>query len=148
MDQAGNPTTDPVLGIAGNILPMAGHKGYAIATMMDVLSGMLSGSRFGSAVVGPYEPSGRSGVGHLAIALNIEAFRPIADFRADMDRLIADIKAAPRAPGVEEIYYPGELEAKAEDRQRQTGIAVPTDTLDELDDGARQLGIEPLHRGT
>ncbi|MEM7043179.1 MAG: Ldh family oxidoreductase [Pseudomonadota bacterium] len=147
MDQEGHPTTDPALGIAGNILPMAGHKGYAIATMMDVLSGILSGSHFGAAVVGPYEPSGRSGVGHLAIALNIEAFRPLADFHADMDRLITDIKAAPRAPGVEEIYYPGELEAHAEDRQRQTGIEIPTDTLKELDDGAKDLSIDPLSHG-
>ena len=54
MDQAGNSTTNAALGIAGNILPMAGHKGYAIATMMDVLSGVLSGSHFGATVVGPY----------------------------------------------------------------------------------------------
>ncbi|MEM8949527.1 MAG: Ldh family oxidoreductase [Pseudomonadota bacterium] len=147
MDQAGNPTNDPALGIAGNILPMAGHKGYAIATMMDVLSGVLSGSHFGGAVVGPYEPSGRSGVGHFALALNIEAFRPLSDFHADMDRLITDIKTAPRAPGVDEIYYPGELEARAEDRQRQIGIAIPADTLEELDEGARELSIDPLSGG-
>ncbi len=147
MDRDGNPTTDPVLGIAGNILPMAGHKGYAIAMMMDVLSGILSGSHFGAAVVGPYEPSGRSGVGHLAIALNIEAFRPLNDFHADMDRLITGIRAASRAPGVDEIYYPGELEARTEDRQRQSGIAIPADTLKELDEGAKELGIDPLSPG-
>ena len=144
IDPDGRPTTDPALGIAGNILPMAGHKGYAIATMMDVLSGVLSGSHFGADVVGPYEPSGRSGVGHLALVLNIQAFRPIEDFHADMERLIADIKAAPKAPDVDEIYYPGELEANAELRHRRQGVSLPDDTLAKLDEGAREFGIEPL----
>lgn len=144
IDQEGNATTDPALGIAGNILPMAGHKGYAIATMMDVLSGLLSGSHFGVDVVGPYEPEGRSGVGHLALALDVQAFRPIDDFHADVDRLITDLKSAPRAPGVADIYYPGELEARAEQRQRATGITLPQDTFADLNAGAKDLGIKPL----
>ncbi|WP_299396077.1 Ldh family oxidoreductase [Pelagibius sp.] len=144
IDAEGRATTDPAAGIAGNILPMAGHKGYAIAAMMDVLSGVLSGSGFGGAVVGPYVPEGRSGVGHLVMALNIEAFRPPTDFAADMEQLIADIKAVPRAPGVEEIHYPGELEARAEERQRRDGVIIPRDTLAELDAAARELGIAPL----
>jgi len=144
IDAEGNPTTDPVAGIAGNILPFAGHKGYAIATMMDVLSGVLSGSHFGRDVVGPYVPEGRSGVGHLAIALNVAAFRPLADFHRDMERLVENLKSAPRAPGVEEIYYPGELEARAEARQRKEGIVIPDDTVAELDAGAKALGLGPF----
>ena len=65
---------------------MAGHKGFAIATMMDVLSGVLGGSGFADDVVGPYVPDGVSGVGHLMVALNIDAFRPRAEFEADMER--------------------------------------------------------------
>ena len=49
----GEPTTDPVEALAGIILPMAEHKGYAIATMMDVLSGVLTGSKFGAGRGGP-----------------------------------------------------------------------------------------------
>jgi LDH2 family malate/lactate/ureidoglycolate dehydrogenase len=144
IDAEGRATVDPAAGIAGNILPFAGHKGYAIATMMDVLSGVLSGSHFGAGVTGPYVPEGRSGVGHLAIALNIAAFRPLGDFQRDMESMIADLKAVPRAPGVEEIFYPGELEARAEARQRRDGIVYPEDTLAELEAGARDLGIPPL----
>lgn len=144
IDEAGRPTTDPAAGIAGNILPFAGHKGYAIATMMDVLSGILSGSHFGQAVVGPYVPEGRSGVGHLAVALDIAAFRPLADFEADMEKLVADLKSVPRAAGVDAVYYPGELEALSEARGRETGVALPADTLAELDAGAKALGIAPL----
>lgn len=144
IDQDGQPTTDPVAGIAGNILPFAGHKGYAIATMMDVLSGVLSGSHFGADVVGPYTPEGRSGVGHLAIALDIERFRPLVEFCSDMERLVDSIKTTPHGPGTDEIYYPGELEARAEKQHRRVGIEVPQDTIDELNAGAADLGIAGL----
>lgn len=144
IDAEGRPTTDAALGIAGTILPMAGHKGYGIAAMMDVLSGVLSGSGFADMVVGPYEPEGRSGVGHLAMALDIAAFRPVADFEADMERLIARIKAAPRNAEVPEVFYPGEPEALAEVRHRRDGVVIPADTLAALDEGAREVGIEAL----
>src|SRR5688500_3785828 len=55
IDSAGSPTTDPQAAIDGIILPMAGHKGYAIAAAIDMLSGVLSGSKFLSAVHGPYD---------------------------------------------------------------------------------------------
>ncbi|MGH1480537.1 MAG: Ldh family oxidoreductase [Geminicoccales bacterium] len=144
IDQDGRPTTDPIAGIAGNILPFAEHKGYAIATMMDVLSGILSGSGFGKSVVGPYVPEGRSGVGHLAIALNIASFRPLSDFCHDMECLVESIKDAPLSPGANEIFYPGELEAGADKHHRLVGIALPRDTVDELNAGARALGITDL----
>jgi LDH2 family malate/lactate/ureidoglycolate dehydrogenase len=144
LDERGRPTTDPVAGIAGLISPLAGHKGYAIATMMDVLSGIVSGSRFGAGVVGPYAPQGRSGVGHMAIALNIEAFRPLDAFTADMERLIEAIKSVPRAAGVKQVFYPGELEALADERHRREGIVIPDETLGELDAAARELGIATL----
>jgi len=144
IDQDGHPTTDPIAGIAGNILPFAEHKGYAIATMMDVLSGILSGSGFGAGVVGPYVAEGRSGVGHLAIALNIASFRPLPDFCHDMERLVASIKGVPLAPGASEIFYPGELEARADKHHRLLGITLPHNTVDELNAGAKALGIAGL----
>ena len=140
----GSPTNDPVEGIAGTILPLAGHKGYAIATMVDVLSGVLSGSSFLSNVVGPYEPEGDSGVGHLAIALNIGAFRPLSDFHADMEDLIESIKNTPKAPETDEIYYPGEIEARNERHHRQHGIPLPVKTVNELNAEAQDLGIAQL----
>ena len=81
---------------------------------------------------------------NASIALNIAAFRPLEDFGADMERLIESIKSAQRAEGVEEVFYPGELEAQAEERNRADGVAIPADTLAELNAGARELGIEGL----
>lgn len=141
MDAEGRPTTDPSAGIAGTILPMAGHKGYAVSVLMDVASGVLSGSGFLTGITGPYVPEGRSGVGHLAIAIDISAVRPLAEFEADMERMIADLKSAPRAPGVEEVFYPGEPEARAEAKHRAKGIDLPRATADDLRREAAQLGI-------
>ncbi len=141
MDAEGRPTTDAVAGIAGTILPMAGHKGYAISVMMDVLSGVLSGSGFGSAITGPYVPTGESGVGHLAIAIDVNATRPLAEFEADMERLIAELKSAPRAPGVDDIFYPGEIEARNDTRGRAEGLSLPEATLETLREEAAKRGI-------
>lgn len=139
-DAEGRPTTDPAAGIAGDILPFGGHKGYAVSVMMDVLSGVLSGSGFGPEITGPYRPDGRSRVGHLALAVDIARIRPLAAFEADMERMIEGLRASPRAAGVDAIFYPGEPEAQAEARQLAEGVALPDDTVAELERGAAELG--------
>lgn len=144
IDEQGNNTNDPIAGIAGNILPMAGHKGYAIATMIDVLSGVLSASRFADGVTGPYMSEGSSGAGHLAIALDVSAFRPLEEFNHDMEQLISKIKNTPRTPEAEEIFYPGELEERAEQCHLKIGVSIPQDTVAELNASAQELGIEGL----
>lgn len=138
----GDPTTDPQQAIDGIILPMAGHKGYAIALMMDILSGVLAGSAFGRAVHGPYQYEQKSGVGHFMIALDIEAFRPVPEFNASMERLIAEIKSAPLAKGHDEVFYPGELEARSEERNRRDGLLLPEETITDLKTIARELHLD------
>jgi len=144
IDPNSKPTIDPVAGIAGNILPFAGHKGYAIATMMDILSGILSGSQFADRFTGPYVSEGRSGIRHLALALNISAFRPLDEFNADTEALVAKIKNAPKAPDIDEIFYPGEIEARNEQRQLAEGIVIPANKLADLDAAAQENGVPTL----
>jgi LDH2 family malate/lactate/ureidoglycolate dehydrogenase len=143
MDAEGRMTTDPAAGIAGTILPMAGHKGYALTFAMEVLSGVLSGSAFAPDVVGPYVPEGRSGAGHFVMAVDIARLRPLAEFEADMERLIATMKDVPRAAGVDEVFYPGEIEARADVRARAEGILLPGDVAADLRAGAARLGVPP-----
>ena len=59
----GAPTTDPQAAIDGIILPMAGHKGYAIAGMVDMMSGVLTGSGFLSSVHSPYKTADKTTAG-------------------------------------------------------------------------------------
>lgn len=140
---AGEPTTDPVQAIAGLIMPMAGHKGYGLALMMDVLSGVLSGSRWLDGVNGPYRYDRRSGCGHLFIALDIARFRPAEAFAAEMAAMVARLKQSPRAPGTDEILYPGEPEARADAAHRAHGLALAPDTLRDLEREGGLAGVAP-----
>lgn len=144
LNPAGVPTTSPADALAGLILPMGEHKGYAIAVMMDVLAGVLSGSVFGAGVTGPYQAEKRSGCGHLMLALDIAAFLPVTEFHARMEQLVAELKAGPRAPGFDEIFYPGEPETRSDARLRASGIALPDQTVTDLDQLAASLGRGPL----
>ena len=141
IDAEGAPTTDAAAAIDGIILPMAGHKGYAIAVMMDMLSGVLTGSAFGSGVFGPYQIDRKSGAGQLMIALDIAAFQPLAEFHARMEKMIAELKAAPLAQGHDEIFYPGEIEARNEAKNRRDGLLLPDDTLADLAKVGRETGV-------
>jgi LDH2 family malate/lactate/ureidoglycolate dehydrogenase len=137
----GEPTTDPQAAIDGIILPMAGHKGYAIAVVVDMLSGVLSGSAFLSGVNGPYKTDLRSGAGHFLTAVHIEAFQPLGEFNARMDAYIAELKSVPLAQGSDGIFYPGEIEARNDLRYRDQGIELPDDTVADLVRIGAEAGI-------
>lgn len=128
----GEPTTDPQEAIDGIILPMAEHKGYAIAVIVDLLSGVLTGSGFLSAVHSPYKTAEKSNCGHLMIAMNIEVFQPVPEFHARMEQYIAELKSVPLAEGFDEVFYPGEMEARSDGRNRMHGLSLPADTIADL----------------
>jgi LDH2 family malate/lactate/ureidoglycolate dehydrogenase len=144
INAAGAPTTDPAEAIEGIILPMAQHKGYAIALMMDMLSGVLTGSGYGTEVAGPYQAERRSRAGHLMIALNIEAMQPLAEFNARIESLITQIKSVPLAQGFDEVFYPGEIEARNDAKNRRDGLSLPQDTLHDLRKVASEYGLQKL----
>ena len=129
----GEPTTDPQEAIDGIILPMAEHKGYAIAVIVDLLSGVLTGSGFLSAVHSPYKTAEKSNCGHLMVALNIEVFQPVPEFHARMEQYIAELKNVPLAEGFDEVFYPGEMEARSDSRNRMHGLSLPADTIADLE---------------
>ena len=138
----GKPTTDPQAAIDGIILPMAEHKGYVIATIVDVLSGVLTGSGFLSQVHSPYKTAEKSNCGHLIIAMDIGKFQPLQAFNARMEDYIAEIKAVPLAEGFDAVHYPGEMEAENDARNRRDGLLFPDDTLSDLKRIARETRLE------
>jgi LDH2 family malate/lactate/ureidoglycolate dehydrogenase len=144
IDKDGAPTTDPQAAIEGIVLPMAGHKGYAIAMMVDVLSGVLTGSGFLSDVHSPYKTAEKSNCGHFMIAVNIEALQPLAQFNARMEQYIAELKSVPLAKGHDEVFYPGEIEANNDIANRRDGLLLPADTLENLASIARDSGLTGL----
>ena len=135
VDKDGNPTTDPNdLENGGAQLPLGGtegHKGYGLGVMIEILSGILTGLGFG------HDPSGRHNDGCFLAVFDVAAFRPIEDFKREVTEFAQYLKDTPRASGFDEVYYPGELEAKRTAQLEVDGIAVedaPWDRLKELAD--------------
>jgi LDH2 family malate/lactate/ureidoglycolate dehydrogenase len=141
LDSTGAPTTDPAAALAGLISPMAEHKGYAISFMVDVLSGVLTGSGFGTQVSGPYQLDRRSRCGHLAIALDVDAFLPAAEFVTRVETLIEEVKSVPTTGGVDEVFFPGELETRSASKAEREGVALPSRTVRELRALAVEVGV-------
>jgi len=124
------------------VLTMAGHKGYAITFLMDVLSGALTGSGVGTDVHGPYEPEEQSRCGHLFLAVDTAAFGDVAGYEERVGRLIEQVKDVPLARGFDEVFYPGELEDRhAAADLAAGGVLLSARTREELDQLAQELGV-------
>jgi LDH2 family malate/lactate/ureidoglycolate dehydrogenase len=133
----GELTDDPAEGMKGTLFPLGGAKGYAMAVMVDALTGVLTGSAFGlSCFTGDHHD-----VGHLLLAIDIARFRPLADFYADLDALVAEIRSSPLAVGADAIRLPGELEAEREAERRRTGVPLERRRFEALCDLGRELGL-------
>lgn len=136
----GTPTTDPAAAIEGLILPMAGAKGYVIAFMMDVLAGVLTGSAFGEAVAGPYDPDRRSGVGHLLVVIDVASMAAPGEFASRMEQLVDQTRSAELAPWAEAVLVPGELEDRSRADKERHGIRLAAATWASLRVLARETG--------
>lgn len=125
LDEDGKPTTDPEKAMAGGILPFSGHKGSGLAFIVELLAGALTGSRVGYSVEG--------GWGTFYILLDPKVFRPIDAFKADVSKAIQELKNAPKADGVDEIFYAGEQSNKLRSAHLKSGeIEVSDNLLSEL----------------
>ena len=119
--------------LSSTVLTMAGHKGYALALMVEMLAGVLSGSAIGPDIGSMYKNLDRpQNVGHFFCLLDISAFIDVAEFKSRIDVMIDRIKASPRRDGVEEILVPGERSARQAEDNRRRGIALSPPTVAEL----------------
>lgn len=130
--QDGQETTDSKAALLGTVLPFAGPKGYAIATLIEAMTGVLTGSAVGPEVKGIASVDAPSRVSHFFIAIDLAAFGVVDEYKARVDRMILDIKAMPKAAGIAEIYLPGEIEAKRRQQRLADGIPLEQVILDEL----------------
>jgi LDH2 family malate/lactate/ureidoglycolate dehydrogenase len=131
-DEKGAPTTDPVEALKGTLMPIGGPKGYGLALMIDVLAGMLSGSKYGPAIRTFHQLEGPTGVGVFTLAIEIERFMPLEQFTALFKKYLASIKASRKAKGVSRIYLPGEIEYEKERQSLNEGIEVNPATAGKL----------------
>lgn len=142
LDVDGNPTTDAAAALAGTVLTMAGHKGYALALMVEVLSGVLSGAAVGPQIGSMYKNLDREqDVGHFFCLMDICAFIDLDQFKSRIDAMIDSIKACRKRPNVEEILVPGERSSRTAADRRKNGVVLDAATVAELKELAARLRV-------
>jgi L-2-hydroxycarboxylate dehydrogenase (NAD+) len=136
-DAEGNATQDAnILKKGGALLPLGSekeqgsHKGYALGSIVDIFSAVLSGASFGPwappfpAYVPMPENMPGEGLGHFIGAMRIDAFRPAADFKSNMDLWLHRFRNATPASGHKQVYVAGDIERAMEKERMQKGIPL------------------------
>ncbi len=132
----GQPSTVPDdFYLGGMLLPAAGHKGYGLAMLVELLGGILTGCG------GPAAPGLISNNCVLFIVLAIEAFRPPTAFLEDAAALCAKAKAVPPAAGFGEVLLPGEPEQRSA-ADRAADIPLDAATWEQLTTAAATLRVD------
>ena len=111
LDKFGKPTTDAKKALSGVQLPIASFRGSGLAWMVDILSGVLTGSNHAGRVRDPFDDfSGPQNVGHLFIVFKSNLF--VKNFNKRIKENVRKVKKLPKIRGVKEIVYPGENKFK------------------------------------
>ncbi len=142
LDSQGLPTNDPAEAMKGTLLPIGGPKGYGLALIVDILSGVLTGSTFGPHVPSTLDYNQKASAGFVVQAIDISAFSDPEAFENDIQSLIAEIRNSPRAPDVDRIYLPGEIEWLRQKERLEKGIPLPKSVLLEIGNLAKELRVD------
>jgi uncharacterized oxidoreductase len=140
VDREGKPSTDPrQLRAGGALLPLGvteGYKGTGLSVIVEILCGLLTGLGFG------IDPEGRHNDGCFLACFDVAAFRPVAEFKAQVAEFARYLKDTPPAQGSPGVLYPGEPEYLREQERRQSGIEVEDATWQKLEGLAREYAID------
>jgi ureidoglycolate dehydrogenase (NAD+) len=139
VDEQGRTTTDP--GAVYAAVPLGGYKGYALALLVEVLSGVLSGSGVGHGIGRLYEGDIQD-VGHFHLAIDVERLAGREVAAGLLARLLGDLKAVPPAPGFDEVLVPGEPEQRRQAERERDGIPLPPTLVDTFTALSVELGVD------
>jgi len=147
------PSIEPFLDSEG-VVPMSvlqyplggkkitsGYKGYGLALLVDILSGVLSGANFGSRLTAS-KTEMEANMGHFFGAMQIKGFREIEEFNRDIESLVQDIKSSPLEPEVDRIFVPGEPEIYTKKENLKKGIPVLPIVLNKLREISSELNLK------
>jgi uncharacterized oxidoreductase len=139
VDSRGQPTTDPRIFYAdppGAILPIAGHKGYGLGILCEVLAGALTGGGCSNP-----EHTDRVINGMLSILLDASFFQKDALFAAEINRFIEWVKSSPRTAPDGDILMPGEIEERTKAARLRDGIELDETTWSQIRETAKSVGL-------
>lgn len=142
VDEDGNTVTDPNIfqkGLAA-MLPLGGpmgHKGYGLGMMIDAMAGGLSWAGCSS------ETPTRGGSGFIAIAIKIDSFIDVDEYKREIQKLIDWVKSSTVHPDHKKVYLPGEIEQERQAQREAEGIFIEDNTWTAICESANELGISP-----
>jgi LDH2 family malate/lactate/ureidoglycolate dehydrogenase len=141
----GQPLTDPARSAEGMLNPIGGYKGSGLALVLGLLAGPLNGAAFGRDVLDfNYDDETACNTGHVIIALDVARFTLLAEFGAEIDRHLRDLRNSRALPGFDAIRLPGaERRRRREDRLRN-GVPISAELIEQLDKLAGELAVKPL----
>ncbi len=153
-DEDGNETTDAnILKKQGALLPLGSdrehgsHKGYALGSIVDIFSAVLSGASYGPwappfpAYIAMPDNQPGQGLGHFFGAMRVDAFRPADEFKQHMDNWIQRFRNAKPAPGHEKVLIPGDPEREMEAIRMADGIPLLQTVVDDLKTVGERFGV-------
>lgn len=138
----GRPTSDPNEAIEGMLLPTAGHKGFGMALMIDLMCGLVSGGASGDGVRPLFgDPSVPYDCSQLFLAIDVLHARAVDGFRAEAHAAVERVRSSARAPGTQRIFTPGEPEWNRKGSADE--IDLGPNAMTALRETAARVGVDP-----
>jgi LDH2 family malate/lactate/ureidoglycolate dehydrogenase len=126
----------------GTPWPIGGHKGAGLAVLVEILTGVLGGGGFLHSIQPPDPLTSKDGsVSQCCIAVDIERFMPLAEFRQRVAAFVGDLKSNPLASGYTEILLPGERAHRTQLHRLQNGVPLDKDVAVDLRTWAERLNV-------
>jgi L-2-hydroxycarboxylate dehydrogenase (NAD+) len=149
IDRQGKPLTDPRRADEGFLMPIGGYKGYGLALVVGILAGTLNGAAMGSETIDfNKDDVSITNTGQAIVVIDPDAFGEIDEFKARVDKLVRELRASERMPGVDRIWLPGEQSHARRIANERDGLALPPALLAQLDTLAKDLGIPRIQETT
>jgi LDH2 family malate/lactate/ureidoglycolate dehydrogenase len=142
LDRNGNDTVDPKMANDGSVLPMAGAKGFCMGLMVEILSGIITGSAISHEIGSMLKNFSRSNrVGHFFLAINISSLMPLENYYDRMEALIGYIKESKKRNSRDEILYPGESRWRHLQQNAKEGVHIDNIIIEALVTQAKHLNL-------
>jgi L-2-hydroxycarboxylate dehydrogenase (NAD+) len=141
-DRQGRPITDPNRAAEGFLLPIGGYKGYGLNLVVGALAGVLNGAALGSATIDfNQEFTKPTNTGQAIIVIRPDLFRPLEEFKADMDVRIGEIRRSESIDPKSRVRLPGDQAPRREAAAREHGVELDAATVGALLALANRVGV-------